>query len=90
MIQGLSQFSERFKSRILEMAEAEVNPAIQLQAVNVAISMSRAELLEDEDQDQLLSLIFNSNDQVNMAGFNNQKGSISCRCALSRDIRGGS
>jgi cohesin complex subunit SA-1/2 len=64
MIQGLSQFSERFKTRILEMAEAEVNPGIQLQAVNVGICMSKAGLLEDEDQDQLLSLIFNENEQV--------------------------
>ena len=64
LVQGLSQFSERIKTRILEMADAEVNHSAQHQAALVAISMSRAGLFEEEDQDHLFSLMFSSDAQV--------------------------
>lgn len=60
----MSLFAERFKSRILDMADAEVNQSVQVQAATVAIRMSKAGLLEEEDQDRLFPLIFSLNENV--------------------------
>ncbi|CAG8610701.1 5394_t:CDS:10, partial [Ambispora leptoticha] len=66
---SLRHFTERFKSRILEMGLMESDITVRISSINLLAQISQAELLEDSDgyEDQISLLIYSDNPKVRKA-----------------------
>ncbi|KAJ3225286.1 hypothetical protein HK099_007021 [Clydaea vesicula] len=64
MITGLHQFTERFKTRILEMAKGEKEASVKASSVHLAVETAKAGLLEDKDVEFLMSSMFGENKPI--------------------------
>lgn len=63
----LQLFTERFKSRFLEMASCEPEMLIRRRAISILESVDRHGLLESDQQAQLISLVFHIDAKVRRA-----------------------
>jgi cohesin complex subunit SA-1/2 len=66
-IGSLQHFTERFKSRLTEMATSEADLSVRVAAVHVLRAIDRHGLLEDHQRDELARLIFNYEPRVRKA-----------------------
>ncbi|KAJ3085099.1 hypothetical protein HK102_000319 [Quaeritorhiza haematococci] len=64
MISGLRQFTERFKPRLIELACMEKESSVRHVGVAVITRIASTGLLEDEDRDSLMPLIFSEDPQI--------------------------
>ncbi|KAI8814101.1 STAG domain-containing protein [Cladochytrium replicatum] len=62
-VSGLRPFTERFKSRLLDMAAREVDPAVRTTAAKVVIQVAMSNLLYDNERDKVLLLLFDADPQ---------------------------
>lgn len=60
----LQHFTERFKGRLVEMAEAEVDLSVRCAAIEVLRAIDKHGLLEDEQRDSLARLVFSAEPRV--------------------------
>ncbi|TFL03902.1 hypothetical protein BDV98DRAFT_563241 [Pterulicium gracile] len=66
-IGSLTQFTERFKPRLLEMAQGDVDLPVRIAVIKVLTSIDENTLLEDEERDQLGLLVFDSEPRIRKA-----------------------
>ena len=63
-ITGLGQFTDRFKTRLIEMAKNEKDNGVRGEAVTAAVELSRVGLLEEADTEIIMTLIFHPSKQI--------------------------
>ena len=63
----LQPFTERFKARLVEMAEAEVELPVRIASIEVLCAIDQHSLLEDEQRDALAKLVFATEPRVRKA-----------------------
>ncbi|TPX71178.1 hypothetical protein SpCBS45565_g01372 [Spizellomyces sp. 'palustris'] len=64
MASGLRAFTERFRPRMLEMALREKEVAVRIEAITAVTFVASAGLLEDDDRNSVLPLIFDEDAKV--------------------------
>jgi hypothetical protein len=64
MLSGLRQFTERFKTRLVDMALREVTPPVRQTAIQVVTRIAQVGLMEDKDRLQVLPLLFSEDPKV--------------------------
>ncbi len=64
---GLRLFSDRFKGRILEMAESDSDDAARLSAIEALVKLGTLELLDEEDASAIVPLLFDENVKIRVA-----------------------
>ncbi|KND00360.1 uncharacterized protein SPPG_04684 [Spizellomyces punctatus DAOM BR117] len=64
MASGLRAFTERFRPRMLEMALREKEVAVRIEAITAVTLVASAGLLEDDDRNSVLPLIFDEDAKV--------------------------
>ncbi|CAG8580538.1 761_t:CDS:10 [Paraglomus occultum] len=66
-IRNLRHFTERFKSRLLEMALRESDINVRIPSIQLLTQISKAGLFEDEDRAKFALLIYSDNSKVRKA-----------------------
>ena len=69
-ISGLAAFTERFRSRLVEMATRDADPSVRASTVELLDLIRAMGLLEPEDIDQVGKLIFDSEARVRQSVIN--------------------
>ncbi|KAJ3416390.1 hypothetical protein HDV05_001958 [Chytridiales sp. JEL 0842] len=64
MLSGLRQFTERFKSRLVDMALREISPQVRQTAIQVVTKVAAVGLMEDQDRLSVLPLMFSEDLKV--------------------------
>ncbi|KAH8829165.1 hypothetical protein DL96DRAFT_1814433 [Flagelloscypha sp. PMI_526] len=64
---GLNHFTERFKSRLLQMAKGDTDLSIRVAVIKVLSAIDEQSLLDDEERDEFCSLVKDSEARVRNA-----------------------
>ncbi|KAJ3203025.1 hypothetical protein HDU67_010437, partial [Dinochytrium kinnereticum] len=64
LVSGLRQFTDRHKTRMIEMALREVASNVRLVSISVIIRAAQVGLLEDEDRARILQLLFSDDVKI--------------------------
>ena len=63
----MHHFTERFKSRLVEMATSEFDLSVRVAAISVLCAIDRHGLLEDEQRDEIAQLVYDVEPRVRRA-----------------------
>jgi cohesin complex subunit SA-1/2 len=67
LLNALNHFTERFKARLLEMAEGDIDIGVRVGVLNVLGEVDKTGLLEEDDRHRLCRLIFSEDPKVRKA-----------------------